>query len=162
MGRTLTATFTFVSDIFVHFCRPPSKRRAIYPESANPRREVRNSATKKGPLAKPPQESRARGRETDARSFFCFISTQLRLLCESSALLQPQTASPPPPSSTGSTTASLWLTGDGGATEGQPVCAPPRRLLGKEKPVERKYHAGCRVDYFTPTIGTRLVKIHDD
>lgn len=74
--------------------------------------------------------------------FSCFISTQLRLLCESSALLQPQTASPPPPSSTGSTTASLWLTGDGGATEGQPVCAPPRRLLGKEKPAEGKRDAG--------------------
>lgn len=61
------------------------------------------------PLAKPPPESRPRGRETERRSFFppCFISTQVRLLCESSALLQPQTASPPPPSSTGSTTASL-------------------------------------------------------
>lgn len=74
--------------------------------------------------------------------FPCFISTQFRLLCESSALLQPQTASPPPPSSTGSTTASLWLTGDGGAADGQPVCAPPRRLLGKEKAAEGKRDAG--------------------
>lgn len=57
-----------------HFCPlvspTPSKRRAIYAESANPRPEVRNSATKKGPLAKPPQESRPRGRERDERSFF--------------------------------------------------------------------------------------------
>lgn len=130
-----------------HFCPlvspTPSKRRAIYAESANPRREVRNSATKKrGPSLnhrKSPDPEDERG--TSAH-FSCFISTQLRLLCESCALLQPQTASPPAPSSTGSTTASLWLTGDGGATEGQPVCAPPRRLLGKEKPAEGKCDAG--------------------
>lgn len=78
----------------------------------------------------------------DERHYSCFISTQLRLLCESSALLQPQTASPPAPSSTGSTTASLWQTGDGGATEGRPVCAPPRRLLGKREPAEGKCDAG--------------------
>lgn len=72
MGRTLTATFTFVSDIFRPLVSPtPSKRRAIYAQSANPRPEVRNSATKKGaPLAKPPPESRPRGRETERRSFF--------------------------------------------------------------------------------------------
>lgn len=145
MGRTLTATFTFVSDIFfVHFFgRPPRPSAELSMESPpTPEEKSGIRPQKKGPLAKPPQESRARGGETDARSFPCFISSLLGLRCGSGAPLQPRTASPPAPSSTGSTTASLWLTGDGGATEGQPVCAPPRRLLGEEKPVERKRDAG--------------------
>lgn len=34
-----------------------------------------------------------------------------------------------------------WRTGDAGAAEGQPVCAPPRRLLGVEKPAEGRRDA---------------------
>lgn len=143
MGRTLTATFTFVSDIFVHLCRPPRPSAELSMQSPRiPDEKSGIRPQKRGPLLnyrKSPDPEDERG--TSAH-FSCFISTQLRLLCESSALLQPQTASPPAPSSTGSTTASLWLTGDGGATEGQPVCAPPRRLLGKEKPAEGKCDAG--------------------
>lgn len=143
MGRTLTATFTFVSDIFVHLCRPPRPSAELSMHSPRiPDEKSGIRPQKRGPSLnhrKSPEPEDERG--TSAH-FSCFISTQLRLLCESSALLQPQTASPPAPSSTGSTTASLWLTGDGGATEGQPVCAPPRRLLGKEKPAEGKCDAG--------------------
>lgn len=127
---------TFLSTCVAHpvqapsyLCESPSSEPGIRP-------------LKKEPVAKPPQKSGARGRETDERSFSCLICTQLRPLCKPSALLQPQTASPPAPSSTGSTTASLWLTGGGGATDGQPVCAPPRRLLGREKPAEGKCDAG--------------------
>lgn len=36
----------------------------------------------------------------------------------------------------------LWPTGDGGAAEGRAVCAPPRRLLGKEEAAAGKCDAG--------------------
>lgn len=71
MGRTLTATFTFVSDIFVHLCCPPRPSAELSmwsPRIPDEKSGIRPQ--KKGPLAKPPQESRPRGRERDERSFF--------------------------------------------------------------------------------------------
>lgn len=145
MGRTLTATFTFVSDIFLSTCvaHPVQAPSYLCTVRESPTRSPEFGHKKRGPPSLNHRQSP--DPEDERRSgvhFSCFISTQFRLLCESSALLQPQTASPPPPSSTGSTTASLWLTGDGGAADGQPVCAPPRRLLGKEKAAEGKRDAG--------------------
>lgn len=108
---------SYPTFFFVHFCRPPlSKRRAIYAEKS-PRIPDEKSGIRPQKKGVPSLNHRKSPDPEDQRHYSCFISSQLRLLCESSALLQPQTASPPAPSSTGSTTASVWLTGDGGATE---------------------------------------------
>ena len=108
MGRTLTATFTFVSDIFVHFSLPPCLYAPSYQCIVCESRRSPDFCQNKKSLVKQPQKSPdLEEKRWKYVHFSSFISIRARFLCKSSTLLQPQTASPPP-SSTGSTTAILW------------------------------------------------------
>ncbi len=129
MGRTLTATFTFVSDIFVHFSLPPCLCAELSMYSLRISDKKPGFVSESKALVKQPEKSPdLEEKSWEYVHFLSFISIRVRLLCKSSTLLQLQTASPPP-SSTGSTTAILWQTGDGCAKEGERNYAP-RRLWG--------------------------------
>lgn len=136
MGRTLTATFTLESDIFVHVPLPPClcAELSVFslwsPDGSHDFHRVEKK--KQQTLVQQSQKSpdREEKRWGDGHCF-PFISVRVRFLCKSSALLQPRTASPPP-SSTGSTTAILWQAGDGCAKEGERIYAP-RSLSGRNQ-----------------------------
>lgn len=148
MGRTLTATFTFVSDIFCPLVSPTPSKAPSYlctvresptrsPEFGHKNRGAPSLNHRQSP---DPEDERRSG----VHFFLPALYPPSFAFC----------ASPAPCSSPrqhphhrhlplGARLRASWLTGDdGGAADGQPVCAPPRRLLGEEKAAEGKRDAG--------------------
>lgn len=86
MGRTLTATFTFVSDIFVHFSLPPCLCAELSMCSLRiPDKKSGFLPEKKGPLVKQPQESRPRGEQICSFSFLYIHPDSLSMQAQRSA-----------------------------------------------------------------------------